>query len=75
MVNILSKIQEETKNNHNFLLDTEHNKRSNPFIQSHVYSKGGKKGLKTTVQNTTTPKSLENKNKNKKGCTQKKVIS
>jgi hypothetical protein len=72
MVNILSKIEEDTKKNHNLLLDTDHNKRFNPFIQSHVYSKGGKNG-----QNTT-PKSLKNKNKlikNNKVALKKNVIS
>jgi hypothetical protein len=42
MVITLSKIQEEKNKKHTLLLDTAHDKRFNPFIQSQVYSKGGK---------------------------------
>jgi len=69
MVIILSKKQEDKNNKHSLILDTDHNKRFNPFIQSQVYSKGGK----TTVPKT--PESLKNKLiKNNKVETKKKKV-
>jgi hypothetical protein len=59
MVNIFSKTQEQKNNDHKLLLNTDHNTRFNPFIQSHVYSKGG--DTKAPQPKKTTSKSAKQK--------------